>query len=194
MASSTFLLGFSRKLKGGKHKRFNKTIVAGGPLFLSPEQEFDGVDHFILGEAEITLPDFLKDQKEGRAKRIYSSEEYPELPTTPLPMWSLINFKNYSTMPLQSSRGCPFDCEFCEIVVMNGRVPRTKNPEQMLQEIQSLHDAGWRGRIFIVDDNFIGNKTNAINILTLLAEWRKQKNIPSRFRYKQVLIWQIIQN
>jgi radical SAM superfamily enzyme YgiQ (UPF0313 family) len=161
-----------------KCKRFNKTIVAGGPLFLSREQEFDDVDHLILGEAEITLPAFLKDLKERKAKRIYSSDEYPDLSTTPLPMWSLINFKNYSTMPLQSSRGCPFDCEFCEIVVMNGRVPRTKSPEQMLQEIKSLHHAGWRGRIFIVDDNFIGNKPNATNILTLLAKWQKQNKYP----------------
>jgi len=161
-----------------KCKRFGKTIVAGGPLFLSREEEFDGVDHFILGEAEITLPDFLKDLKEGKAKRIYSSEEYPDLSITPLPMWSLINFKNYSTMPLQSSRGCPFDCEFCEIVVMNGRIPRTKSPEQMIREIQSLHDAGWRGRVFIVDDNFIGNKTNAMSILTLLAQWQKRRKYP----------------
>ncbi|MEI6080623.1 MAG: radical SAM protein, partial [bacterium] len=162
-------------------KSLNRTVVAGGPLFMSHQQKFDQVDHLILGEGELTLPAFLKDFKAGTAKHVYRAEEFPDMSKTPLPMWSLINFKDYATMSVQYSRGCPFDCEFCDIVVMNGRVPRSKTPSQMINELEFLYKAGWRGRVFIVDDNFIGNKSKVIELLDVLSGWQKKHKYPFTF-------------
>ncbi len=160
-------------------KEQNKTVVVGGPFFTISNDEFPGVDHFILNEAEITLPMFLKDLKENKTlKKIYTSEEKPDITKTPLPMWSLININDYVTMSVQYSRGCPFNCEFCDIIVMNGRIPRTKTPEQMINEFRALYDAGWKGSIFIVDDNFIGNKLKVRQMLVKIIEWQKEKNYP----------------
>jgi len=158
-----------------------KKVVAGGPLFLSCREQFEHVDHLILGEAEGVLPLFLKDLFEDKAQHVYSSKEYPDILGTPLPLWSLINFKDYATMSIQYSRGCPFDCEFCDIVILNGRVPRTKTPEQLMHEFDALYAAGWRGRIFIVDDNFIGNKSSVIKTLSVLIEWQKKHRYPFAF-------------
>jgi len=161
-----------------KAKLLGKTVVAGGPVFNTQLKKTKGVDHFILGEAEITLPRFLKDLKEGKEKKIYSTKKRPVITKTPAPMWSLINFKDYATMSVQYSRGCPFDCEFCDIVIMNGRTPRTKTPEQLVNEMQTLFDAGWRGHVFIVDDNFIGNKKNVKEMLKKLIVWQKKRRYP----------------
>jgi len=162
-------------------KQLNRKVVAGGPLFMSYRDKFEHVDHLILGEAEVTLPLFLKDLEEGNAKRLYDSKERPDISKTPLPMWSLIRQKDYAMLSVQYSRGCPFDCEFCDIVVMNGRTPRAKTNEQMISEFQSLYDAGWRGHVFIVDDNFIGNKSNVMKMLTELIEWQKKNRYPFSF-------------
>ncbi|MFC2074792.1 B12-binding domain-containing radical SAM protein [Bdellovibrionota bacterium] len=159
-------------------KEKGKKVVAGGPLFTTDHERFSGVDHFVLNEAEVTLPLFLKDLEEGNLKPIYTSQERPDVAKTPIPLWSLINFKNYLTMAVQYSRGCPFDCEFCDIVIMNGRVPRTKSPEQMLREFQALYDAGWRKPVFIVDDNFIGNKRHVKQMLPELIKWQKEHKYP----------------
>lgn len=159
-------------------KAQSKTIVAGGPAFTTQHEKFKGVDHFVLNEAEVTLPLFLEDLEEGKPKKIYTSKERPDITKTPVPLWSLIDFKDYARMAVQYSRGCPFNCEFCEIIVMNGRVPRTKTPEQMINELQSLYDAGWRGSLFIVDDNFIGNKVNVKKMLPLLIKWQKEHKYP----------------
>lgn len=159
-------------------KALGRAVVAGGPGFTTQHEKLEGVDHFVLNEGEITLPLFIKDFLEGNAKHIYSSEEKPDITTTPAPMWSLINLKEYGTMPVQYSRGCPFDCEFCDIIIMNGRIPRTKTPEQMLNEFQTLYDAGWRGPVFIVDDNFIGNKASVKKMLPLMIEWQKAHRYP----------------
>ena len=154
-------------------------IVAGGPLFTAGFEEFDGIDHLVLGEAEVTLPPFLEDLEIGQAQHIYASSERPDISTTPIPLWSLINMKQYSTMNLQYSRGCPYDCEFCDIIILNGRTPRTKSKEQLISELDSLYEQGWRGGLFIVDDNFIGNKKKLkAEILPALIEWRKQKRYP----------------
>ena len=150
-----------------------KKVVAGGPLFMSYKDNYDQVDHLILGEAETSLPIFLKDLEAGTAKRLYESKDRPPLSETPLPMWSLIRLKDYAMTSVQYSRGCPFDCEFCDIVVMNGRVPRMKSPEQMVREFQALYDAGWRGRVFVVDDNFIGNKFHVMKMM------EAQQGLPS---------------
>jgi len=159
-------------------KALGKIVVAGGPAFTTQHEQFKGVDHFVLNEAEVTLPWFLDDLQKRTPKPLYTSAEKPDIVTTPLPLWSLINFRDYVAMPVQYSRGCPFDCDFCDIVVMYGRVPRTKSREQLISEFQSLYDAGWRGSIFVVDDNFIGNKHRVKQMLPLLIEWQKKHRYP----------------
>ena len=157
-------------------------MVAGGPLFTTGYEEFEGVDHFVLGEAEATLPHFLADLAKGCPQHIYSSDERPDISKTPIPLWSLINMKHYSAMSLQYSRGCPFDCDFCDIIVLNGHKPRTKDRQQMVDELEALYRHGWRGSVFIVDDNFIGNKKKLkAETLPAMIEWSKQKKYPFTF-------------
>jgi radical SAM superfamily enzyme YgiQ (UPF0313 family) len=151
-------------------------IVCGGPLFTTGYEEFHGVDHFVLGEAEVTLPFFLNDLAKDQLKHVYDSEERPSIEITPVPMWSLIDMKHYSAMNIQYSRGCPFDCEFCDIIRLNGHTPRTKSEKQLINEMESLYATGWRGGVFIVDDNFIGNKRKLKEtILPAIIRWRQQK-------------------
>lgn len=154
-------------------KNLGAKIVAGGPLFISHYDEFPEVDHFVLDEGEVTLPLFLEDLKNGSPERVYRSDVKPDITLSPLPLWELVKFKNYSKMPLQTSRGCPFDCEFCDIVKLNGKIPRTKTPIQVIKELNSLIRLGWKSSIFIVDDNFIGNKTKTKQLLKALIRWRK---------------------
>ena len=155
-------------------KKFNTKIVAGGPLFTTEHEEFEGVDHFVLDEAEITLPPFLEDLKKGSAKHIYTSKQRPDITKTPIPLWSLINMGKYASMNIQYSRGCPFNCEFCDIVILNGHKPRTKSKEQVLAELNALYNQGWRSSVFVVDDNFIGNKKKLkVEILPALIEWAR---------------------
>jgi radical SAM superfamily enzyme YgiQ (UPF0313 family) len=155
-----------------------KTVVAGGPMFTAQHEQFKGVDHFVLNEAEVTLPMFLADLEKGEAKKIYTSMERPDITKTPIPMWSLLNMKDYVAMSLQYSRGCPYNCEFCDIIILNGRVPRTKTVEQVLAEMDALYEAGWKSGLFIVDDNFIGNKTKVKELLPAIARWQKERNYP----------------
>jgi radical SAM superfamily enzyme YgiQ (UPF0313 family) len=160
----------------------NKKVVAGGPLFTTGYEEFKGVDHFVLGEAETTLPLFLTDLAAGCPQHIYSSDERPDICQTPVPLWSLIDMKNYNSMSLQYSRGCPFDCDFCDIVVLNGHEPRTKNRQQMAAELDALYNHGFRGSLFIVDDNFIGNRKKLkTETLPAMIEWSRQKKHPFTF-------------
>ena len=157
-------------------------IVAGGPLFTAGHEEFDGVDHFVLGEAEVTLNPFLEDLENGCAQHIYASDAHPDINNTPIPLWALINMKHYSSMSLQYSRGCPFNCEFCDIIILNGRKPRTKDKQQLISELNALYDHGWRGSLFIVDDNFIGNKRKLkAEILPALIDWKNEKKYPFAF-------------
>ena len=162
-------------------KSAGKTVVAGGPAFTAKPDLASGVDHLILNEAEVTLPPFIEDLEVGNPKRIYSSDKKPDMSLTPVPSWELIDMKSYATMAVQYSRGCPFNCEFCDIIVMNGRVPRTKSPEQMISEMDVLKDSGWRGTVFIVDDNFIGNKKKVKELLPRLIEWQKENGFPFKF-------------
>ena len=155
-----------------------KKIVAGGPAFTAQHEEFTGVDHFVLNEAEVTLPLFLHDFDKGEAKKIYTSSLRPEISETPIPLWSLINIHDYAALAIQYSRGCPYNCEFCDIVIMNGRKPRSKTPEQMKKEFQALYDTGWRKSVFVVDDNFIGNRQAVKNMLPVLIEWQKKHKYP----------------
>jgi radical SAM superfamily enzyme YgiQ (UPF0313 family) len=162
--------------------RLKTKVVAGGPLFTTGWEEFEGVDHFVLGEAEVTLPQFLSDLEVGNLKRVYASDERPDINRTPVPMWSLLNMKHYSAMSLQYSRGCPFDCEFCDIIVLNGHRPRTKDSWQMVEELEALYRHGWRGSLFIVDDNFIGNKKKLkAETLPAMIAWSKEKKYPFLF-------------
>ncbi len=160
-------------------RNFGAKVVAGGPLFTTGYEEFDGVDHFVLNEAEITLPPFLADLKEGHAKHIYASNERPDISKTPIPLWSLINMKKYSSMNIQYSRGCPFNCEFCDIIILNGHKPRTKDKDQIVNELEALYSQGWRGGVFIVDDNFIGNKRKLkAETLPAIIKWMEEKRYP----------------
>ncbi len=158
--------------------RLGTKVVAGGPVFTTGYDEFKGVDHFVLGEAEATFPQFLQDLQDGCAKPLYSSEEHPDISQTPVPDWNLINSKHYFSMPVQYSRGCPYDCEFCDIIIMYGHVPRTKTPDQLLREFDALYERGWRGSTFIVDDNFIGNKVKVREMLPEVIKWQKKRKHP----------------
>ena len=151
-------------------------IVAGGPLFIGEYESFPEIDHFVLGEAEVTLPPFLKDLADGRLERVYSSEDYADMAGSPTPMWELVDQSQYSAMCIQYSRGCPYDCDFCSITAMLGRRPRVKRAEQIIAELDALYQLGWRGGVFFVDDNFIGNKRKLkAEMLPALIDWRQDK-------------------
>lgn len=170
-------------------KSLNKQVVAGGPLFTSFWQEFlDRVDYLILNEAEITLPLFLKDLKEGVPQKVYSTSEFADLKNSPIPAYHLINLKAYTSMCIQYSRGCPFNCEFCDVTNLFGNRIRTKETKQILDELENLYNLGWRGSVFFVDDNFIGYKAKVKKeLLPALIEWQKKHNHPFYF-YTQVSI------
>jgi radical SAM superfamily enzyme YgiQ (UPF0313 family) len=155
-----------------------KPVAVGGPHPTSFSSEIAGADHFLLGEVEETFPRFLADWGAGRAVREYRPESKPALTTTPVPRFDLLDLSAYGSMALQFSRGCPFDCEFCDITKLFGRVPRTKTNEQMLAELDALHSLGWRGALFLVDDNFIGNKREAMRLLPAIAAWQRQHGFP----------------
>ena len=157
-------------------------VVAGGPMVTTEHKNFPGVDHFILNEAEKTLPIFLDDLKTGHTKHVYSSNEFPDISLTPTPLWGLLDLNKYAVMNLQYSRGCPFNCDFCSITMLNGRLPRTKSQEQLIKEFDALYAHGWRGEIFIVDDNFIGNKQKLkTETLPAMIDWLTERNYPFNF-------------
>lgn len=157
-------------------KAAGKTVVAGGPLFSSEHAEFPSVDHFVLSEAETVLPEFLRDFEAGRARRVYRAAEFPDLRATPAPLWELADLKRYASMSIQYSRGCPFDCEFCNITALFGHRPRTKTGAQIVAELEGLHRLGWRREVFFVDDNLIGNKQQLKqDLLPALIAWQKGK-------------------
>ena len=153
-----------------------KTIVAGGPLFTAEHERFPEVDHFVLNEAEVTLAPFLRDFTAGTARRVYASPEFPDLGDTPGPLWELAELRRYHSMSIQFSRGCPFDCEFCNVTALLGHRPRTKSAPQIVAELDTLYRLGWRGPVFFVDDNLIGNKRELKqSLLPALIEWQRGK-------------------
>lgn len=160
----------------GRVKAAGKTIVAGGPLFVAEYENFPEVDHFILNEGEITLPQFLADLEQGCARRIYATDQYADIRTSPIPLFELLDLDRYDSFGIQFSRGCPFNCEFCNVTAMLGHRPRTKTAAQLIAELDRLYALGWRRNIFLVDDNFIGNKRELKEeILPALIAWRQGK-------------------
>jgi radical SAM superfamily enzyme YgiQ (UPF0313 family) len=165
--------------------RADVPVVAGGPHATALQQEIaegfpegQGVGHFVLGEAEKVFPDLLRDLRSGEARPLYRSEKWPDIAEAPLPRFDLVDLQVYGSMALQFSRGCPFDCEFCDITTLYGRVPRTKANEQVLAELDLLYRMGWRGSLFFVDDNFIGNRREAMRLLPAMAGWQRQHGHP----------------
>lgn len=163
-------------------KALCKAVVAGGPLFTADYEHFDKVDHLVLNEAEITLPLFLDDLKTGNTKRIYQTNEFADVAISPAPDYTLINLDNYASKSIQFSRGCPFNCEFCDITALLGHKSRIKTTEQILQELQNLYNLGWRDEVFFVDDNFIGNKNYLKKeLLPAVSNWMEKNNHPFHF-------------
>jgi len=157
-------------------------VVAGGSMCTMEQEEFPQIDCMILNEAEVTLPMWLKDLETGCTKKVYTSEEFPDISKSPLPLWKLLDMNKYASMSMQYSRGCPFNCDFCSITLLNGHRPRTKTTQQFLNELDAFYQAGWRGRIFVVDDNFIGNKKKLkAEMLPALIEWSQKKSYPFQF-------------
>lgn len=159
-------------------KAQGKCVVVGGPYITTNIEALPLADHFVLGEAETILPELLRDLEQGKAKRFYKADERPSLTTSPIPDFKLAKLEHYSAMSIQYSRGCPFQCEFCDIIEIYGRIPRTKTNEQLIAELDALLKAGWQGSVFIVDDNFIGNKRNVKRMLPKLIEWQKLHKYP----------------
>jgi radical SAM superfamily enzyme YgiQ (UPF0313 family) len=166
----------------GRCKEAGVRIVGGGPLFTTEYEAFDDVDHLVLNEAEITLPRFLEDLHNGGAGHLYTSDEWADIRKTPIPLWELANMKLYASLNIQYSRGCPFNCEFCDITLLCGRVPRTKDKDQIVRELDSVYMTGFRGAVFFVDDNFIGNKKKLKEeILPVIADWMERRKHPFAF-------------
>ncbi|MFH0854054.1 MAG: B12-binding domain-containing radical SAM protein [bacterium] len=159
-------------------KNLGATVVAGGPYPSSSYQTIEHIDHFVLNEAEITLPHFFQDLEIGRAKQIYNDHGKADIKNSPAPRFDLIKMSDYHTMPLQYSRGCPFNCEFCDIIEMFGHQMRTKTNQQIIKELKILFYLGWRGSVFIVDDNFIGHKRNVKELLPVIAQWQRKHHYP----------------
>ena len=159
-------------------KAMGKRVVIGGPYITTTIEELPEADHIFIGEAETTLPQFVKDLACGEAKRTYKAIDRPPLSMTPVADFKLADLKSYSSMSIQYSRGCPFNCEFCDIIEIYGRVPRTKSNQQVLAELDELRNVGWRGTVFVVDDNFIGNKKNVRQLMPDLADWQERNGHP----------------
>jgi radical SAM superfamily enzyme YgiQ (UPF0313 family) len=159
-------------------KARGKRVVLGGPYVTTTIEDLPDADHIFIGEAETTLPQFIDDLELGEAKKSYKALERPPLSTTPVADFHLADMKRYSAMSVQYSRGCPFNCEFCDIIEIYGRVPRTKSNQQILAELDALLLLGWRGTVFIVDDNFIGNKKNVRLLMPDLAAWQEKNGHP----------------
>ncbi|MGV8057742.1 MAG: B12-binding domain-containing radical SAM protein [Smithellaceae bacterium] len=162
-----------------KCAQFRKKVIAGGPLFSAkPEAYHDSVDHLVLNEAECTLPPFLADLAQGTTRKVYRSSDFPSLHNTPLPRWDLAKIKYYANVMIQFSRGCPFNCEFCDVTSLFGHNPRIKTEDQFLRELQTIYETGWRGTVFIVDDNFIGNKKAIKTMLPRVIAWMQDHQYP----------------
>ncbi|NCJ06906.1 DUF4070 domain-containing protein [Synechococcales cyanobacterium C] len=165
-------------------KRRGKPVAVGGPFATSVPEPIKaaGADFLVLDEGEITLPLWVEALGRGETEGVFRADgEKPDVTTSPIPRFDLLDLSAYSEMSVQFSRGCPYQCEFCDIIVLYGRKPRTKTPEQLLAELQVLYDLGWRRSVFMVDDNFIGNKRNVKRMLQALVPWMQERGYPFSF-------------
>jgi radical SAM superfamily enzyme YgiQ (UPF0313 family) len=165
-------------------KRRGKRVAVGGPYVTSTPDaaQATGADFLVLDEGEITLPLLVEALERGETSGVFRANgEKPDITTTPVPRFDLLDLNAYGDMSVQFSRGCPYQCEFCDIIVLYGRKPRTKTPAQLLAELQTLYDLGWRRSIFVVDDNFIGNKRNVKLMLRELIPWMAERGYPFSF-------------
>jgi radical SAM superfamily enzyme YgiQ (UPF0313 family) len=178
--SGMFVQSESASMIISRCRKAGVKTVAGGPLFTSEYERFPEVDHFVLNEAELTLPRFLRDLEKGCPERLYQTDAFADMTLTPAPLWELADMQRYAAMSVQFSRGCPFDCDFCNVTALFGKRTRIKNAEQIVRELDLLYSLGWRGQVFFVDDNFIGNRRYLItSLLPKLIEWRKgKKGVP----------------
>ncbi len=166
------------KLVNMFHKA-GKTVIAGGSLFTTGWEEFSNIDTIVLGESEDIIPVLVKDMENKTLKKLYTMEEFPSISKAPIPAWNLTNLSYYNSMCVQLSRGCPFNCEFCDVVQLNGRTPRLKSIGQIIAELDYIYTLGWRGGLFFVDDNFIGNKSVIKKeFLPAIIKWQKDKKYP----------------
>lgn len=186
-ADYLFLSGMSIQLNSMKTvvqraHALQRPVIGGGPLLTTEPDAIPEVDCLVLNEAENTLPEMLADLQNGKLKKVYRCAEYPDISQTPAPRWDLLEMDKYASMSVQYSRGCPFNCEFCCITELNGHKPRVKRRAQFIWELESLYRLGWRGSVFIVDDNFIGNRRALKEeLLPALKEWSRLKNYPFSF-------------
>src|SRR5215468_11093967 len=153
--------------------------MIGGPYASSePETLLSLADHVVVGEPDEVFHAIAADLERGSAKRLYVIKDKPDISKTPIPRFDLLKIEKYASMAVQFSRGCPFQCEFCDIITIYGRKPRTKAPNQVLAELDALYELGWRKQVFIVDDNFIGNHRHALELACRIEEWQKQHGRP----------------
>ena len=171
----------------GRCAALGRTVIAGGPLFTTGHAGFPEIRHFVLGEAESVMPELVSDLERGTLRRIYRASVWPDVRTSPVPRWDLIDLRDYVTMPVQFSRGCPFNCEFCDIIEVYGRKPRTKTPEQLLRELDRLRALGYKGHIDFVDDNFIANPAAALGLVRELVDWQQRRGYPVQFACEATL-------
>jgi radical SAM superfamily enzyme YgiQ (UPF0313 family) len=164
-------------------RKLGVKTVAGGPFFTQEYEHYPQIDHFVLNEAEITLPLFLKDLQAGRTpEKVYRTHKHADMTQSPVPDYQLLPLDDYVFMSIQVSRGCPFSCEFCEITTLLGRKVRMKATQQVISELQALYDLNWRGHVLIVDDNFIGRPNKVKNsLLPAMREWMRQHSYPFTF-------------
>ncbi len=164
-----------------KAHQYNCPVVVGGPDPTSQPELYQSADYLVLGEGEVTIPMFLRDLERGVKNGVYKSDDRADMIEAVVPRFDLIRFQDYIMVGVQYSRGCPFNCEFCDIIELYGRKPRTKTSEQIIKELQSLYDLGHRGHVDFVDDNFIGNKKSVKQVLPLVKEWSEANNYPYYF-------------
>ncbi len=158
-----------------------KKVVAGGPDPTSQPGVYRSADYLVLGEAECSMRPFLAELARGATCGTYVPAEKPDLTSSPIPRFDLLELKDYLMIGVQFSRGCPFNCEFCDIIELYGRKPRTKTPRQIVTELDTLYRLGYRGHVDFVDDNFIGHKAKAKEVLRAVKDWSEEHGHPFFF-------------
>ena len=158
-----------------------RTIIGGPYASSQPDVLLDLADHVVVGEPDEVFHQIAEELENGQAAKLYEIENKPDITNTPIPRFDLLELEKYSDMAIQFSRGCPFECEFCDIITIYGRKPRTKRPDQVIAELEALRRLGWRREVFIVDDNFIGNRKRALDLALQLATWQKSNDYPFAF-------------